>query len=214
MLSCCSEISEQGGEAGEADATRDEDEGGNHIAGTGEQAGEPNGRGDSGGPKVDHGADEPAGRQSDREPLYVLHAETERQVGLTGLGDGPGVRAVFGAVGFSVHRLLGQPPAQVPHEAEHAGAGRAWRGEQDGDDRYQIALMLYEIAEEDVHKRIEQRLRRAARQLVRRHCTDIERIAAALMERCVLSGDEIDAMLSPGFMARPATWDADIPDIP
>lgn len=76
----------------------------------------------------------------------------------------------------------------------------------DGDDRYQVALMLYEIAEEGAHERIKIRLRRATRHLARRHRADIERVAAALMERETLTGEEIDAMLLPGFMARPETW--------
>ncbi len=50
------------------------------------------------------------------------------------------------------------------------------------------------------------RLRRFARQLVRQHRADIERVAAALLEREALTGEEIDAMLPPGFMARPVSW--------
>lgn len=53
---------------------------------------------------------------------------------------------------------------------------------------------------------VEARLRQATRQLVRRHRADIERVAAALLERETLTGPEIDAMLPPGFMARPVTW--------
>ncbi|AWV19803.1 MULTISPECIES: hypothetical protein [Methylobacteriaceae] len=89
-------------------------------------------------------------------------------------------------------------------EAEAEILGQCQGG--DGDDRYQVALMLYEIAEEGEHERIEIRLRRAARSLIRRHRTDIERVATALMERETLTGDEIDAMLPPGFMARPSVW--------
>lgn len=76
----------------------------------------------------------------------------------------------------------------------------------DGDDRYRIALMLDEIADEDDHDRIEARLRRFARQLVRYHRADIEKVAAQLEERRFLTGEEIDALLPVGFMARPITW--------
>ncbi|MFJ7441309.1 hypothetical protein ACIQW5_27105 [Methylorubrum thiocyanatum] len=84
----------------------------------------------------------------------------------------------------------------------------------DGDDRYQVALMLYEIAGEEAHERIEIRLRRFAQQLARKHRTDIERVAAALMERETLTGEEIDAMLPPGFMAQPVTWALSFSDAP
>lgn len=76
----------------------------------------------------------------------------------------------------------------------------------DADDRHQVALMLYEIAEEETHDRLEARLRRMARMLVRRHRADVERVAAALLERETLTGEQIDAMLPPGFMARPEAW--------
>ncbi len=35
---------------------------------------------------------------------------------------------------------------------------------------------------------------------------DIEMVAGMLMERGTLTGEEIDAALPPGFMARPVTW--------
>ena len=62
------------------------------------------------------------------------------------------------------------------------------------------------LFEEGHEAAVEERLRRFARQLVRRHRADIERVAAALDEQGTLTADTIDAMLPPGFMARPATW--------
>ncbi|TNC16422.1 hypothetical protein FF100_04030 [Methylobacterium terricola] len=88
-------------------------------------------------------------------------------------------------------------------EAEEVILGDCQGG--DGDDRRWITGMLYEIAPEDEHEARETRLRRAARQLVRRHRSDIEAIARMLMERGTLTGEEIDAALPPGFMARPVT---------
>lgn len=76
----------------------------------------------------------------------------------------------------------------------------------DGDDRYQIALMLGAIADEGDHDRLESRLRRFARQLVRKHRADIEKVADALEGHGTLTADEIDALLPPTFMSRPVTW--------
>lgn len=82
----------------------------------------------------------------------------------------------------------------------------------DGDDRYQITLMLHESLDETGHEHREARLRRFARQIVRRHRNDIERVAAALEVHETLAGEEIDALLPPTFMSRPVSWDLALPD--
>ena len=90
-------------------------------------------------------------------------------------------------------------------EAEILGPSLAW---DDDDDDHRVAEALAEdlsIRPEDEPAALA-RLRRAARQLVRRHRADIETIAGMLMERGTLTGEEIDAALPPGFMARPVTW--------
>lgn len=96
-------------------------------------------------------------------------------------------------------------------EREILGGCQGEDGETDGDDRYQIALMFHDSADEAEHVRLEARLRRFARQLVRRHRADIERVAAALEERETLTGEEIDALLPPTFMGRPITWALALP---
>ena len=77
----------------------------------------------------------------------------------------------------------------------------------DEADLETIEAMAEDVVD-DLDRRpvVEARLRRFARQLVCRHRQDIERIAAALEERHALTGEEIDAMMPPGFMARPVTW--------
>lgn len=94
---------------------------------------------------------------------------------------------------------------QAGHEAEAELLGRA--AGDDEDDRICAAALIEDAGiAADREGRSLLRLREAARALVRRHRGAIERVAAALSERGALTGDEIDAMLPPGFMARPATW--------
>ena len=72
-------------------------------------------------------------------------------------------------------------------------------GEGDGDDRSEIALMMQELVSPDdemAWKRIEARLRRMTRALVRRHRVAIQRVAEALLAQGSLSKHEIDALLS------------------
>lgn len=94
---------------------------------------------------------------------------------------------------------------QAGHEAEAEILGEA---QGDDEDDRECAAAMVEVAgfpegREDVALI---RLRRFARQLTRRHHADIERVATALMKRETLTGEEIDAMLPPGFMTRPASW--------
>ncbi|MGU3540999.1 hypothetical protein [Methylobacterium sp. A54F] len=94
---------------------------------------------------------------------------------------------------------------QAGHEAE----AEILEGEtgDDEDDRACAAALIDDAGVlESQEADTLQRLRRMARMLVRRHRVDIERIATALLERDTLTGDEVDAMLQPGFMARPVTW--------
>jgi hypothetical protein len=77
-------------------------------------------------------------------------------------------------------------------EAEAELLGKARGG--DGNDRYQIARMLGEIAPADPD-RYEARLRKMARMLVRRHRARIERIAAALLAKTTLSARELDKLV-------------------
>ncbi|WP_411904178.1 ATP-dependent metallopeptidase FtsH/Yme1/Tma family protein [Methylorubrum thiocyanatum] len=94
---------------------------------------------------------------------------------------------------------------QAGHEAEAEILGEPLTG--DDDDRECAEAMVEDAGfPEDQDAVVLARLRRFARQLARRHRADIERVAAALMERETLTGEEIDAMLPPGFMARPETW--------
>jgi hypothetical protein len=64
----------------------------------------------------------------------------------------------------------------------------------DGDDRYQIALMLEQFECDPTE---EARLRRQARRLVRRHRQTIERVAAALLKHGQLKATQIDALVWP-----------------
>lgn len=99
---------------------------------------------------------------------------------------------------------------QAGHEAEAEILGLAIGN--DDDDREVAAACAEDLGvpveREDA---VVDRLRRAARQFVRRHRTDIERVAAALEERSTLTGEEIDALLPPTFMSRPVTWDLALP---
>jgi hypothetical protein len=63
----------------------------------------------------------------------------------------------------------------------------------DGDDRDQIALMMEEITADDP-ARLEARLRKFTRMLVRRHRSLIERVAKALMRHNRLSRSALDRM--------------------
>jgi len=66
----------------------------------------------------------------------------------------------------------------------------------DDDDRYQIALMLEELppTTTDLDK-IEQRLRRMTRVLVRRHKARIECVANALLAKTTLGAKELDKLV-------------------
>jgi len=77
-------------------------------------------------------------------------------------------------------------------EAEAELLGKARGG--DGNDRYQIALMLDEIAPADLD-RYEARLRAMTRMLLRRHRARIERVAAALLAKTTLSARELDKLV-------------------
>ena len=106
------------------------------------------------------------------------------------------------------------PPGSRPHGTyESALRGRilvfmaGWAAEveilgecrgADGDDRYQIGLMLEELPipggrSPAAWERYESRLRAKAHALVRRHRAAIERVAAALEERGSLTAEDIDA---------------------
>ena len=89
-------------------------------------------------------------------------------------------------------------------EAETEIIGKCTGG-RDGDDRYQIALMLEHAQRED--DAFEQRLRRMARMLVRRHRPLIERLARDLMKAGKLSADQADAIMPKGsvMLHRPIT---------
>ena len=137
--------------------------------------------------------DDSAGHSITADPNLILF-EWDRRGKWRGTADG-GMRSVF------VGRIL-TFMAGAEAEAEILGSSQGG----DADDRYQIALMLCEIEPEARHEATEGRLRRAARGLVRRHRADIERVADALMTREAMTGEEIDAMLPPGFMARPDVW--------
>ncbi|TXN41553.1 hypothetical protein FV232_04700 [Methylobacterium sp. WL30] len=137
--------------------------------------------------------DDSAGHSITADPSLILF-EWDRRGKWRGTAS-KGMRSVF------VGRIL---TFMAGTEAETAILGSSQGG--DAEDRCQITLMLYEIEPEKQHEAREDRLRRAARALVRRHRADIERVAEALMAREVLTGEEIDAILPPGFMARPNVW--------
>jgi hypothetical protein len=76
----------------------------------------------------------------------------------------------------------------------------------DSDDKRQIGLMLDELPRERLSpspEHYEKRLRSLACGLVRRHRGRIERVAAALMRKGSLTGDEIDALVAITFPKRP-----------
>lgn len=101
--------------------------------------------------------------------------------------------------------------AQAGHEAEAEILGVATGN--DDDDREVAAACAEDLGvPAEREEAALDRLRRAARQLARRHRTDIERVAAALQERSTLTAEEIDALLPAGFMAHPVTWALALPD--
>jgi hypothetical protein len=92
-------------------------------------------------------------------------------------------------------------------EAEVEILGRCRGG--DGDDQYQIALMLKEVDipgsetdEDAAWEQYEGRLRRQARRLVRRHRALIERVADELLKRHRLEPEEIDERSTPSLSTR------------
>jgi hypothetical protein len=76
-------------------------------------------------------------------------------------------------------------------EAEVACLGRCHAG--DGDDRYQIMLMMEEITSEPAE--LEARLRRMTQMLVLRHKARIVRVAKALLAETALSGKKLDQLV-------------------
>lgn len=96
--------------------------------------------------------------------------------------------------------------AQAGYEAEAEIVGQATGN--DDDDREVAAACAEDLSVlEDREAAALDRLRRAARHLVRWHRGEIERVAAALQDHQALTGDEIDALLPPMLMSRPVTWD-------
>jgi len=136
--------------------------------------------------------DDSAGHSITADP-NTIHDAWERRGKYR--GESSGMRSVF------VGRILTFMAGAV---AEGEILGQCPGG--DGDDRYEIGLMLHEIEPEEKHDALEARLRRAARSLVHRHRTDIERVATALANSGTMTSEAIDAMLPLGFMARPDIW--------
>jgi ATP-dependent Zn protease len=82
-------------------------------------------------------------------------------------------------------------------ETETALLGGAANG--DGQDRYEIEMLAesdYANFSADAWTRFEPRMRRQTRRLVRRHRDKIHRVAQALLDRKVLTEEEIDALIS------------------
>jgi hypothetical protein len=79
-------------------------------------------------------------------------------------------------------------------EAEIEFLGTKLEDIGDGDDRYQITLMLDEVAPADL-ERHEARLRKMTRMLVRRHRVRIERVAQALLAKTTLASEELDRLV-------------------
>ena len=82
-------------------------------------------------------------------------------------------------------------------EAEREFFGQCSGG--DDDDRREIASLMdsrYAEIPADDWERHEARLRAQTRRLVHRHRDNIERVAAALLDRGTLRPDEIDALLT------------------
>jgi ATP-dependent Zn protease len=85
----------------------------------------------------------------------------------------------------------------------------------DVDDRYQIVLMLEEIAPAN-WDRYEARVRAMTRMLVRRHKARIERVAKALLAKTTLSAEEFHKLVgrsvadvkvnAPSLLAMHAQW--------
>lgn len=78
----------------------------------------------------------------------------------------------------------------------------------DVDDRYQVALMLESEAGRvgDDLVQLEDRLRRTARMLVRRHASKIRALADALMERDTINSDS-EIRIAAGLAPAPADFD-------
>jgi hypothetical protein len=87
--------------------------------------------------------------------------------------------------------------ARIIHSMAGAeAAAELLRAKQHGDedDRYQIALMMEELAPADLDK-CEARLRRMTRMLVRRHEWRINRVAKALLSKTSLSTKALDKLV-------------------
>jgi hypothetical protein len=78
-------------------------------------------------------------------------------------------------------------------EAEAELLGRTAIG--DGYDRHQVELMAEELCHSPPWDRMEPRLRRMTRMLVRRHRDKIERVAEALLAKTTLTAKEIDKLV-------------------
>lgn len=93
-------------------------------------------------------------------------------------------------------------------EAENVLCGGSAGG--DGEDRYQIAMMLDTLYGDDrqTAARWEQRMRRHTRTLVRRHAATIKRVAKVLLSRRTLSGAALDALIPTSLSQAVAERDA------
>jgi hypothetical protein len=67
----------------------------------------------------------------------------------------------------------------------------------DEDDEYQIGLMMEDLVGGDSEKweRLESRLRKMTRMLVRRHRARIERVADALLQHKTLSNEQLNELV-------------------
>lgn len=84
-------------------------------------------------------------------------------------------------------------------EAEEHVIGRCLGG--DDHDTHQIARCIDEIGADETKQ-----LRRAARNLVRRHRTSIDAVALALMDRTTLTGEEVDRLVPVIRPVRKKSW--------
>jgi hypothetical protein len=65
----------------------------------------------------------------------------------------------------------------------------------DGDDRLQIAMMAEELCHSPPWDRLEPRLRRMTRMLLRRHWARVERVAKALLAKTTLTAKQLDKLV-------------------
>jgi ATP-dependent Zn protease len=93
-------------------------------------------------------------------------------------------------------------------EAEIAINGHTEGG--DGDDRYQIDLMLERLHPSADMEKIERRLRAMTRMLIRRHRAKIERVTKALLAKKTLSARQLDKLVGRSIHDIPIN-DANLP---